>query len=139
MSETSRPRRSARVRRQRSVSELLLSIVLVLEATLIFFVALATFGLRALPPAPAFIGGAVLIVVFVTLARMLHHRFAVWLAWALQVGLIALGLILPPMFVVGAGFAAIWVYCFIRGRQIDAAKAEFLRSQPQTTPDEETE
>ena len=131
--------RSPRQRRTRSVTELLLSIVLVLDATLIFFVALAAFGLRELSPAPAFIGGAVLIIVFVTLARMLHYPWAVWLGWALQAGLVALGFILTPMFVVGAGFAAIWVYCFIRGRQIDAAKAAILSSSTTTTPAEETQ
>ncbi|WP_341954436.1 DUF4233 domain-containing protein [Salinibacterium sp. TMP30] len=133
MSRTPRPRRT------RSVTELLLSIVLVLDATLIFFVALTAFGLRALAPAPAFIGGAVLIIVFVALARMLHRPWAVWVGWALQMALIALGFVLTPMFVVGAGFAAIWTYCFVKGRQIDAAKAQAFGSSPMTTPDEETQ
>lgn len=131
MSRTPRPRRS------RSVTELLLSIVLVLDATLIFFVALTAFGLKALGPATAFIGGAVLIVVFVALARMLHRPWAVWMGWLLQAGLIALGFILTPMFVVGLGFAAIWTFCFIKGRQIDAAKAQVFRSSTMTTPAEE--
>jgi hypothetical protein len=129
----------ARPRRQRTVTELLLSIVLVLDATLIFFVALTAFGLKALLPAPAFIGGAVLIILFVVLARMLHRPGALWVGWALQGGLIALGFVLTPMFVVGAGFAAIWTYCFIKGRQIDAAKAQAMGSTTTTTPDEETE
>lgn len=126
-----------KVRRKRSVTELLLSIVLVLDATLIFFVALTAFGLKALQPAPAFIGGALLILVFVALARMLHRPGAMAVGWALQVGLIALGFILTPMFVVGAGFAAIWVFCFIKGQQIDRAKAEILSTQSMTTPSEE--
>jgi len=123
----------------RSVTELLLSIVLVLDATLIFFVALTAFGLKALEPVPAFVGGAVLIVLFVALARLLKRRWALWLGWALQAGLIALGFILTPMFVVGAGFAAIWTYCFIKGRQIDRSKAEILSTQSMTTPSEETQ
>jgi len=128
-----------RARRTRSVTELLLSIVLVLDATLIFFVALTAFGLKALTPAPAFIGGAVLIVVFVALARMLRYPWAVWVSWALQVGLIALGFILTPMFFVGAGFATIWIYCFVKGRQIDKAQAEILSKHTMTTPAEETQ
>lgn len=127
-----------KVRRKRSVTELLLSIVLVLDAALIFFVALTAFGLKALAPAPAFIGGAVLILVFVALSRMLHRPGSLWIGWALQAGLIALGFILTPMFVVGAGFAGIWVYCFIKGRQIDRAKAELLTTHTMTTPTEET-
>jgi len=131
--------RTPRARRTRSVTELLLSIVLVLDATLIFFVALTAFGLRALAPAPAFIGGAVLIIAFVALARMLHRPWAVWVGWALQVALIALGFVLTPMFVVGAGFATIWTYCFVKGRQIDVAKTQALGSSTMTTPDEETQ
>lgn len=128
-----------KVRRTRSVTELLLSIVLVLDATLIFFVALTAFGLNALSPAPAFIGGAVSILVFVVLARMLHRPGAMAVGWALQVGLIALGFILAPMFVVGAGFAAIWAFCFVKGQQIDRAKAEILSTQTMNTPSEETQ
>lgn len=128
-----------KVRRKRSVTELLLSIVLVLDATLIFFVALTAFGLKAMQPAPAFIGGAILILVFVALARMLHRPGAIAVGWALQVGLVALGFILTPMFVVGAGFAAIWVFCFVKGQQIDRAKAEILSTQSMTTPSEETQ
>jgi len=128
-----------RTRRTRSVTELLLSIVLVLDATLIFFVALTAFGLKALTPALALIGGAVLIVVFVALARMLRYPWAVWVGWALQVGLITLGFILTPMFFVGAGFAAIWIYCFVKGRQIDKAQAEILSKHTMTTPAEETQ
>lgn len=127
------------VRRKRSVTELLLSIVLVLDATLIFFVALTAFGLKALAPAPAFIGGAVLILVFVALARMLHRPGALWVGWALQVGLVALGFILTPMFFVGAGFAGIWIYCFIKGQQLDRAKAEILNTQSMTNHSEETQ
>ncbi|QYH35886.1 DUF4233 domain-containing protein [Salinibacterium sp. M195] len=131
--------RAPRARRTRSVTELLLSIVLILDATLIFFVALTAFGLDALPPAAAFIGGFVAIVVFVALARMLHRPAALWVGWALQVGLVALGFILTPMFVVGAGFAAIWTYCFVKGRQIDAAKAHVLNSSTTTATAEETQ
>ncbi|MCU1546988.1 MAG: hypothetical protein JWP30_2088, partial [Homoserinimonas sp.] len=39
----------AKARRERSVTEILLSIVLVLEALLVFFVMLAVFGLDLLP------------------------------------------------------------------------------------------
>ncbi|MBH0009078.1 DUF4233 domain-containing protein [Salinibacterium sp. SWN1162] len=128
-----------KVRRKRSVTELLLSIVLVLDATLIFFVALTAFGLKALGPAPAFIGGAIAIVIFVALGRMLHRPGALAVGWVLQAGLVALGFILTPMFVVGAGFAAIWVFCFVKGQQIDRAKAEILSTQSMTTPSEETQ
>ena len=43
-----RPARQPRARRQRSVTEMLLSIVLALEAILVFFVTLVVYGLKSL-------------------------------------------------------------------------------------------
>ena len=114
--------KSPRPRRVRSVSESLLSIVLALEAVLLFFVMLTAFGVKALPPASAFGGGIALIVALVLTARLLRYSWGVWLGWLLQVVLIAIGLVLPVMYFIGTGFAAIWVYCFVKGRQIDIAK-----------------
>lgn len=118
MSEPKPPR----PRRLRSVSESLLSIVLGLEAVLMFFVMLTAFGVRALPPAVAFGGGIALIVALLFSGRLLRYPWGVWVGWALQAVLIALGIVLPVMFFIGTGFTAIWVYCFVKGRQIDIAK-----------------
>ena len=107
-------------RRARSTSESLLSIVLGLEAILMFFVTLTAFGLKALPPVTAFVGGGALIVLLVLVAGLLRFSWGVWLGWLLQAVLVATGILLPVMYFVGAGFAAIWVYCFVKGRQIDA-------------------
>ena len=40
----------------------------------------------------------------------------------LQAALIALGILLPMMYVVGGGFALLWIFCFTRGRRIDASR-----------------
>jgi hypothetical protein len=115
-------------RRTRSVTETLLSIVLVLEAFVVFFVALTAFGLKALEPLPAFLGGALFIVALIVVGRVVRYRWGVWLGWVLQAALVATGILLPAMFVVGAGFVAIWVYCFVRGRQIDRDKSQFSQT-----------
>jgi len=99
-----------------------LSIVLVLEAMLMFFVTLAAFGLKALPPVTAFAGGGALIIALVIAAGLLRFDWGVWLGWALQGVLIATGFLLPVMFFIAAGFVALWVYCFVKGRQIDRAR-----------------
>lgn len=108
-------------RRARTATESLLSIALGLEAFMIFFATMTVFGLKALDPAPAFIGGAVLIVLLVFTARFVRYPWGVWLGWVLQVALIALGILLPVMYFIGAGFAALWTFCFIKGRQLDRA------------------
>ena len=117
-------RAEPRPRRQRSTTESLLSIVLGLEAVLMFFVTLTAFGLKAVPPVTAFVGGGVLLLVLVLTAGLLRYRWGVWLGWVLQGVLIATGILLPIMFFIGAGFAGIWVYCFIKGRDIDRQRAQ---------------
>ncbi len=106
-------------RRRRSATESLVSIALGLEALLVFFVTMAVFGLREVSPAVAFGGGAVLFVLLVIAAAYARFRWAIWLGWAMQVVLIALGLLLPVMYAIGAGFAAIFIYCFLTGRRLD--------------------
>ena len=124
------PVAARRPRRARSTSESLLSIVLGLEAILVFFVMLTAFGLKALPPGPAFGGGLGLIVALVLVAGLLRFRWGVWLGWVLQAVLVATGIFLPVMFVVAAVFVAIWIYCFVKGRQLDNAKRAYLEGTP---------
>lgn len=115
--------RTPRPRRVRSVSETLLSIVLGLEAALVFFIALTVFGLDLLPPAVAFGGGVAFIVVLLLAATWLRFAWGVWLGWVLQVALLALGFLLPALFVSGAIFVGIWVYCFVVGGRLDRRNA----------------
>ena len=112
------------MRRQRSTTESLLSIVLMLEAFLVFFASLAALGLDVLPPVTALGGGLALIVLLALDGRFVRYEWGVWLGWVLQFTLIALGVVLPLMYFIGAGFLALWIFCFIRGRGIDRAKKE---------------
>ena len=136
MSSSEPSESTARVRRERSASESLLSIVLLLEGFLVFFVALAAFSLQAVTPVQALVGGFVLIVLLTVAGRAARYPAGRWLGWALQLCLIALGLVLPLMYVIGAGFLALWAFCFVKGRSLDAAKAAFLstESPKETTP-----
>jgi len=123
-----------RPRRARSVTEMLLSIVLGLEAVLIFFVTLTVYGLKALPAGYAFGGGAVLVVLLLAAAAVLRFPWGVWFGWALQVVLLATGLLLPALYIVAAIFIAIWVYCYIKGTQIDRTKAAVAERFPPEQP-----
>ena len=108
---------------------MLLSIVLALEAVLVFFVALVFFGLKLVDPAVAFGGGLALIVVLLLAGRLLRHSWGIWLAWALQAVLLATGILMPIMFFIAGCFLAIFIYCFVKGRQIDHQKAAFAAEQ----------
>ena len=108
--------------RVRSTTESLLSIVLLLEAFLVFFAALTAFGLDLLPAGIALGGGAAYIVLLLLAGRLVRYDGGVWLGWALQLGLVALGLLLPLMYLIGAGFLALWIFCYLKGRSIDRAR-----------------
>jgi len=141
MEEVSEGKASARsprtrVRRARSVTESLLSIVLSLEAFLIFFVTLVVYGLDQLDPVTTFAGGAIFIVLLALTGGVLRFPAGVWFGWVLQVAILATGFFVPAMFGIGAVFVALWTFCFIRGRQIDSQKASFLAEQSSHNPTE---
>jgi Protein of unknown function (DUF4233) len=118
-----RAARATRSRRQRTLTESLLTIVLGMEAVLVFFIALTVFGLHALPPLEAFGGGAVLVVLLALTTRVVRYPWGVWVGWVLQAVLIATGILLPALYIAAAFFVAIWIFCFVRARQIDRASA----------------
>jgi hypothetical protein len=105
------------------------SIVLALEACVVFFVTLVFFGLKIVSPGVAFGGGAALFLLFIVAAGLLRYRVGYWLGWALQVVFIALGFLEPTMFVVGGIFAAMWVFGIVRGSSVDRLNAEHSAAQ----------
>ena len=123
-------RRRTRVRRLRSASESLLSIALLLEAVRVFFVVMVAYGLKVLPPGAVFGGGALLVALLLVAGRLAGRAMGVSLGWVLQAALIAIGILLPLMYFIGAIFAVIWIYCFITGRRLDRQKATYLRDNP---------
>jgi hypothetical protein len=113
---TGRPHRP---RRERGVTETLLSIVLVLEAVVLFFATLAINGLTDIPTPLVVAVGFAAIVVFVIVALLQRFAVGVGLGGVLQVVLIASGFLVGAMFVVGAVFAGLWVWCLVRARRIE--------------------
>jgi len=124
-----------RARRERSASESLLSITLLLEAFLVFFVALTAFSLQVVSPVQALIGGAVLVALLALAGRAVRNPAGRWFGWVLQLAIIALGILLPLMYIIGAGFLALWAFCFVKGRALDAAKAAHLDVSTSSTTD----
>ena len=121
----------ARVARQRSTTESLLSIVLALEAVLVFFVTLVVYGLKSIDPGLAFGGGAVLFVLLLLVGRTVRYPAGFVAGFVLQALIIATGILVPLMWAIGALFAGIWIFCFIRGRSIDQQKAAYLAQNAQ--------
>ena len=116
-----------RTRRQRSATESLLSIALALEAVLVFFVALTAFALHIIDPWAALAGGALFIAALALSARLVRYPVGIAIGWVLQVALVATGLLMPIMYLIGAGFVALWIFCFVKGRSLDRAKKELAQ------------
>jgi hypothetical protein len=113
----------ARVRRERTVRESLGTIVLGIELVVVFLAALVLNGLGALPSAFALGGGAVLLLVMIVAIGTLRWTLGVVLGWLVQLIVLAGGLLVPDLYVVGALFLGFWAYCMIVGGRIDRQKA----------------
>lgn len=87
-----------------------------------FFVTVTAFGLRVVSAPIALGGGTALFVLFLVAAWLVRYPAGVWLGWLLQLVLIATGVVMILMYFIGTGFAALWVYCFVTGRRLDARK-----------------
>lgn len=111
--------RQPRVRRQRSITELLTSVVLGFESVAIFLAALVMFGLKSLPPVVALVGGWSLALIMLLNVALLRWRIGIVIGSALQIVVIALGFVQGAMFFVGILFAAIWAFALIAGARLE--------------------
>lgn len=104
------------------MTETLLSIVLVLEGLVLFFATLAVNGLSGIPDGVVLGVGFGLIVLFIAVSLVQRFGWGVVLGGVLQVVLIATGVAHGFMFVIGAVFAGLWVWCLVRARRIEESR-----------------
>lgn len=62
-------------------------------------------------------------VACILVAGLLRRPWAYWVGWVLQVVAIAMGFLIPVMFVVGVIFAVLWGMADILGRKIESERA----------------
>lgn len=96
---------------------------LVGEFLVIGFACLVAMRLGDLPTSTVWTVGGVAMALCLLLCGMLGRPGALQLGWALQIGLIAAGFVVPAMFFLGAIFAGLWWASVHFGRKIDEAKA----------------
>jgi cytochrome c biogenesis protein CcdA len=109
--------------RPRSVRGSLLSIVLGFEVIVVFLGALVAFGLDALDPTTAFVGGGVLVVAMIVTLGLVRFPIGAVIGSVVQAAIVATGFLVPIMFFIGGTFAAVWVYCLVVGTGIDRRNA----------------
>ncbi len=71
----------------------------------------------------ALVIGVGLAVAAVVVAGLLRAEWAYWLGFALQAAAVALGFVVPVMFVLGLIFAALYTSAYLLGRKIEAQSA----------------
>ncbi|MGE9806978.1 MULTISPECIES: DUF4233 domain-containing protein [unclassified Janibacter] len=105
----------------------MLATILAGEGLVVFFGALVARGLGQVSEGGGTGGFAALCVLalacVVASGMMRRHPWGVTLGWILQALVIASGLIVPMLGLVGALFALVWVLSLRKTRQIDAATA----------------
>ncbi|MBO1416130.1 DUF4233 domain-containing protein [Streptomyces sp. FH025] len=101
----------------------LCSSTLIGEALLAMFAGLVAMRLSSVSTATVWIVTGIAMALCIVLCGMINRPGAVQIGWALQIGLIASGFILPTMFGLGVVFAGLW-WCSVHyGRKVDEFKA----------------
>ena len=116
-----------RPKRERGALESLLTVTLGMEVLAVLFGTLAINGLDIAPPGIVFGGGGLLVLLLIIAIRVSRYRWGVWLGHVLQVLLLATGFIEVLAAVTAAVFVGFWIYCFVKGTQLDAAKRAALQ------------
>ena len=71
----------------------------------------------------ALVIGLGLAVACLVVAGMLRREWAYGLGWAIQVGAVAVGFLVPMMFFLGGLFALLWATAYLLGRKIERERA----------------
>jgi hypothetical protein len=109
--------------RSRSTKATLGSLVMVFQSVVVFFATLVGFGLQVYPePAVIWGVGLGLSVVLMIFPAVLGKPGTYLLGWILQGVVLALGIWVPLMFLLGTIFLGMWAWGMIAGGTIDRAR-----------------
>lgn len=108
----------------------LASITLGFEMIVVVLIGLAIFGLSLLEPRELglWIAGGLAVACLLALGLMRVGKVGIWLGWLVHALMLATAFILPMSLVVSLLFTALWVYCMIKGAQIDRQRREHYAS-----------
>jgi hypothetical protein len=118
------------VRRKRPAKPQFTQTILVLEAVLVFFATLVAYGLRLTDPTAIWWVGGSLSVVLILLSGMMSRPGGYLAGSIAQVLVLAGGIFVPTMFVIGGIFVILWVVALRLGGKIDRERAEYDAAHP---------
>lgn len=117
-------------RRRRPATITFAETMLLLEAFLVAFATLVAYGLRVAPAGMVWGVGLGFAAMLGVLAACQRSRAGRLVGSAAQVAVLAGGLAVPMMFVVGGVFVVLWVALLRLGARIDAERAAFDAAHP---------
>lgn len=120
----------ARVVRKRAATVQFTQTILVLEAFVVVFGTLVAFGLRVAPESAIWTTGGVLTVALLILSGLMGRPGGYVAGSVAQVVVLASGLVVTAMIVIGGVFAVLWVVALRLGRRIDRERAEWDAAHP---------
>ena len=109
--------------RHRSPRRGLCAAILSLEAVTLGLTTPVMISVAHVPAGRAAAGGLGLALVCVVLAGSLRHPVVYWLGWLVQVAALALGVVVPLMWVLGVVCTALWAGADLLGRKIERERA----------------
>ncbi len=108
----------------RSVQRSMCAAMLILQAVVLGLTTPVLISVESVSVGTALGIGLGLTVACIVVAGLLRRPWAFYLGWAIQVAAIALGFVVPMMFLLGAVFASLWAGAYFLGARIDREKAE---------------
>ena len=117
---------------QRSTQRALASIVLGFELIIVILIGLTMFGLGTteLRELGLYLGGGLGLLFIVVFCVMRRGKTGIILGWIIHALMLLTAVLLPLALVVGLLFTGLWVYCMVKGAQIDRDRAAWLATQP---------
>lgn len=110
--------------RNRTTKATLGSLVLVFESVVVFFATLVAFGLRVYPdPALIWLVGLGFSVILIITPAIMGKPGSYALGWVLQFAVLAIGIWVPLMYLVGVIFLGMWIWGMVAGATVDKARA----------------
>lgn len=135
MSETSAVPGPVPHNTERSPRRGMCAAVLCLEAITIGLTTPVLITIADVPVGRALLIGVGLAVACLLLAGMLRTPWAYALGWVLQAAAVAIGLLVPMMFVLGGIFALLWGMADFLGRKIERERAAAWAAYRAENPD----
>lgn len=109
--------------RNKSTQRTLGSMLMAFESFVVFFATLVAFGLKVADGPTVWAIGLALSFLLIMTPAILGKKFSYAWGWFLQIVVVALGIWVPLMYVIGGIFVCLWAWAMIAGGTIDKARA----------------